>query len=277
VLLGPIKLSDLGPGDHNLTAIASEVDGDQVLSQMIVAVASAASSTDPYTCTAKCRILPEGVYPDLCDPTEMVHKDYYQSQNPKLYVCYQCNKYYGFDPDNNCQSVGIIGNRGSEGCFAADTGILMEDQSIRTISELTQNDRIWNPILNRGMAIKKIVKGPESNGLFQIDLQGSSVKVTRNHPFMTPMGLIGARELKAGDKILSPSGTWDIVKSTKELPVDPEAVVWNLEIATDEHDETHHMIVANGILSGDLYLQKRIGSRNLLEMAQMLLDQAGMR
>ncbi|RYZ65104.1 MAG: hypothetical protein EOP09_14830, partial [Proteobacteria bacterium] len=48
------------------------------------------------------------------------------------------------------------------GCFAADTAIRMADGSQKNISDLTENDKIWNPVTKQAQSIRRMTRGPET-------------------------------------------------------------------------------------------------------------------
>ena len=56
-----------------------------------------------------------------------------------------------------------------------------------------------------------------------------------------------------------------MTRITEEIP-NPNAIVWNIELDAAEENEAHHMVLADGVMTGDLYLQNRITSRQLLEL-----------
>ncbi|WP_141736085.1 Hint domain-containing protein [Oligoflexus tunisiensis] len=276
LLLGPLPLV---PGNNILEALVSQVDGTKISLGMTLTLDFPAPAPDPIAtspvedpisskkkkdCSSKCLYLPGEIYPNLCDD-RLVHKDYYNSVSPKHFVCYQCGVYIGFDPENDCQNVGPVGTRGPEGCFAKDTQIRLPDGRDVSIQSLKAGDKVWNPLLKRAVSVAKVVRGPENKPLYQIVQGDRTVRVTQTHPFVTPLGLIPASQLRVGDLIQSEDGRWAavdaVVKETQKYDDD----VFNLELAADAYTEAAHMVVANGIMSGDLFLQKRVQSRPLLE------------
>jgi hypothetical protein len=272
LLLDPVPLP---PGSNELEAVVSQVDGTKVTLGMKLTLdfpAPAPSPTAPAPgpgsknkkdCSSKCLYLPGEIYPNLCDD-RLVHKDYYNSVSPKHFVCYQCGLYIGFDPENDCQNVGTVGTRGSEGCFAKDTQIRLHDGRDIAIQDLKAGDKVWNPLLKRAVSVAKVVRGPENKPLYTVTQADRTVRVTESHPFVTPLGLIPASQLRAGDLIQSADGRWSPVDAVVQETQKYEDEVWNLELVTD-FTEAAHMVVANGILSGDLFLQQRVQSRPLLE------------
>jgi hypothetical protein len=116
------------------------------------------------------------------------------------------------------------------------------------------------------VALRNIVRGPEFQGLYRIQIGDKEVRVTRDHPFLSQLGLIGAKDLKAGDQVRGADERWVKVTSVTQDEPNRNTIVWNIELAAAEESEQHHMVVADGIVTGDLYLQNRITSRQLLEL-----------
>lgn len=262
VLLGPIAIA---PGANTLQAFAEQVDGTMVIMEFVMTVTTPVSVE---ICAYQCDSV-SPVY--TCETSYMAHRNWYNGFRPGFYVCYQCSNFYGFDPNNGCQNVGVVGVRGGMGCFAEDTQILLENGRKVPIKDLRAGDRIWNPILKKAVTVSKIVEGNESQALFRVTQGSKTVRVTEGHPFFTQLGLLSAKELKAGDWIQSQEGGWSKVDSVVKETQGYGKHVWNLELDADPSSEAGHMVVANGIITGDLYLQKRVSSRHLLE--SLTIDQ----
>src|SRR5690606_31626980 len=76
-------------------------------------------------------------------------------------------------PKGNCvltlRSVpGSPPGKRNGGCFAPTTLIRMADGKDRPITELQVGEKVFNPVLGKGVTIHKIVKGPEANPLLEI-------------------------------------------------------------------------------------------------------------
>jgi hypothetical protein len=154
------------------------------------------------------------------------------------------------------------------GCFEANTMIRMGDGSEKPIRQLKDNDLVWNPIRQKAMAIKRVTPGPEKLPLWSVQTENGIVRVTSKHPFLTPVGIRPADELKAGDRILGRSGE-EIIKSVSEDQAAPKEWVWNFEIATDSKDPADHAILADGVVTGDLYLQEQLGQSQTSKVSQL--------
>lgn len=167
-------------------------------------------------------------------------------------------------------------------CFTPDTLILMGDKTQRRVDELKDGDLVWNPALNKAQAIKARIAGPEKKPMYEIGYGDYSVKVTEGHPMLiqkreaagiAPVALSNASESKTQvvramditeqDRILGADGKFHQVKTLKVLPLDPHQQVWNFELEADSDDLAHHMIVANGIITGDVRVQANLNSYTL--------------
>jgi hypothetical protein len=259
-----------------------QVDGSVIMLDMTLAVGNTPTPSnpgkDPQTCEYKCKTFGPGH--QVLDCTDKLtnwlgpglgyytHLDGYQSFDPTKWVCYKCGLFMGFDPNNNCRMT-QVGVRGTGGCFAEDTQIQLEDGRSVSVSALRDGDRIWNPVLGKGQAIHKVIAGQESLPLYRVIQNDSVLRVTEAHPFLTPLGIIAAKDLQAGDLIPDTDGRWMPVQSVTRETEGYGRKVWNFEIVSDSPTEDSHMLLANGIITGDLYLQKRSISRNLLEMMSM--------
>lgn len=148
-------------------------------------------------------------------------------------------------------------NRTACGCFSEDTKILMADQSLKPIRELTQSDLVWNPVTKRPAAIKRMVRGPEKYPMVHLQTAESLIKVTGNHPFPTPQGIKPAHQIKPGDIVYNEKGDALTVLASEFVRLEQEPIVWNLELVGGERDEDH-FLVADGIVTGDLKIQSKL-------------------
>lgn len=264
VLLGPIPAVS---GIHTYTAIAEQVDGSKVIMDFKLSLSFPAGSGSGKggVCASQCAIVQSQPPVGMCNPAGGSHINGFQAQFPNLELCYHCKDFYGFDPANACAPAGIVGSR-AMGCFEENIRIRMADGTDKLIKELSIGDRVWNPILKRGMPLRNVVRGPEYQGLYLVQIGEKELRVTRDHPFMSQLGLIGAKDLQAGDLVRGTDDTWQKVKHVKQEAPNPHTTVWNIELDAAEENEAHHMVLADGVVTGDLYLQNRITSRQLLEM-----------
>lgn len=155
----------------------------------------------------------------------------------------------------------LVGFRTACGCFEENSLILMADGTERKASQIRAGDRLWNPKAGKAQEVLRVIAGPEEIPLFRVRTSLSAVDVTSEHPFLTTRGLVPANGLKAGDRIisngaeLSVEGVAEVVRGTG----DEAPVVWNFELVGSEHPDDHY-VLANGIMTGDLYLQIKLKS-----------------
>lgn len=149
--------------------------------------------------------------------------------------------------------------RGSCGCFADETMITLADgKTQKRITELTERDQVWNPMTRRAQKIARMTRGPENVPMFDIQIEGKTVRVTGTHPFPTSQGPKPAFELQEGDRVRTEQGAMGVIQKIAIAPAGDKApVVWNLELDAGE-DLRDHYVLANGVVTGDLYIQTRL-------------------
>lgn len=162
---------------------------------------------------------------------------------------------WSFDPDNNCQEE-FVGYRGALGCLLEGTQVLVGPGQLKPIEDLTQNDRIWNPLLSRYYEINKLIHGPEKKDLYEIEVQGRSITMTYDHPILTQRGYIQAHQLKADDLMWIDSGFAPVGQVIRKK-LQEEVQVWNLTLKGAQSWE-EHLIFAEGIAVGDLWMQTEL-------------------
>ncbi len=145
------------------------------------------------------------------------------------------------------------------GCFASSTQIMMADGSHKKASEIEEDDWVLNPHYKAPVRVKKVVKGPEKKSLWEVKYENQKVVVTEDHPFLTQQGWVQTVALKAGE-VLVGDGKAKKVLSVKKLNYKAPDDVWNFELDTD--DTYGHMVLANGIPTGDLTTQLNLKIEN---------------
>ncbi len=159
----------------------------------------------------------------------------------------------------------LIGQRTECGCFADDTKIMMGDGSLTAIRDIRAGDAVWNPKLGRAQIVKRVIAGPEKIPMYKIYAGDEHILVTRQHPFLLKSGPVSAAALKIGDRILRGTTGDDLqtITAIELVPWDGQSeapVVWNIELSGSE-DFTDHYLFADGIMTGDLFLQETLAKR----------------
>jgi hypothetical protein len=145
--------------------------------------------------------------------------------------------------------------RDHSGCFAMSTNIRMADGKDRPIALLKKGDRVLNPITGKAVPIIRVIEGPEAKPMLEIGYKNAKVSVTEKHPFLTKNGLKAAKDLKKGEQVLGVDGKFHPVTTFNVLPIDPAQVVRNITLGDMSTDPIAHMVLADGVVTGDLYLQ----------------------
>ena len=141
------------------------------------------------------------------------------------------------------------------GCFTGQTPITMANGKEKLISEIRENDYVLNPHYGMGVRVRKVVKGPEKKPLYAVMLDKKQIEVTEDHPFLTQRGWVQTLDLKPGDQLFG-KGQGQGVTKVMRLPYKKPVDVWNFELDTE--DPMAHVVIANGIPTGDLVTQLEI-------------------
>lgn len=157
--------------------------------------------------------------------------------------------------------------RTMRGCFAPDTLITMADGTKKQIQEIKLNDRVKNPLTGLSAIVIRVSKGPEADkGMLEVGFKdGSKVLVTSKHPFMTRQGLKQADELTDADEIIVRSGAFRKVDHLVRRPVNGNQTVVNIAVTGKTFEAADHMIEADGVIAGDLFLQEKLENLKSLQ------------
>jgi hypothetical protein len=131
----------------------------------------------------------------------------------------------------------------------------MADGSSRRIADIREGAMVWNPLRRAGQRVVRVEAGPERIPMFEVAYHGRAVKVTETHPFLTRTGVKQAKELAAGDQVVGENRAFYPV-TVRKLPVTPGQQVWNFKLEAPDAAPEDHMVVAGGVVAGDLTLQQ---------------------
>jgi hypothetical protein len=195
----------------------------------------------------------------------------------------QLGKVYGFAADISCDSgtfgtmfyidnptssdcfVDLVPLRGAGvhvgGCFATGTKIKMANGGTKNAENIEVGDMVFNPATGKPQKVASTRHGYEGGRLIEVGYQGKSVHVTQNHPFMTKSGLKQARHLTKLDQVRASNGEYHQVTTLKQLAEEPYIWVHNLALEADGGEFEQHAVEANGIMTGDHFLQKMLETK----------------
>jgi hypothetical protein len=156
------------------------------------------------------------------------------------------------------------------GCFEADTRILSYDvNSLPTwinaaevhrdtpLVAVSKDATLKNLSLTESKASYS-TNGPEIPALYVFKTAESKLSVTQNHAMLLSDGrLVAAKNVKKSDKLIamdgSPVAILSIERKTTSKPV------YNFGVAK-AHSDKEHLVVAEGLVVGDIYLQNSLSS-----------------
>lgn len=157
------------------------------------------------------------------------------------------------------------------GCFAADTRILTGipgdgKASYTSAARITpqgtlvamSDEASLRDVALTSLPIDRVVYGPEEPQLFVFELaSGATLRVTQHHPMVLDNGkIVEAAEVDLGMSFVGIDGKPVAITSiTREKAIDN---VFNFQTAGDT--QLGHVIVAEGVLVGDLKLQNELAA-----------------
>lgn len=155
------------------------------------------------------------------------------------------------------------------GCFAADTQVLTGvpgdgNAGYTPASEITSQDTLMSltdeaslsEVTMAASTIKRLVHGPEEPLLYVFALaNGSTLRVTRHHPMVLDSGkIIEASDVERRMSFVGVDGAPVAITSITREPAVGD--VFNFQTAGET--QLGHIIVAEGVLVGDLKLQNEL-------------------
>jgi hypothetical protein len=176
------------------------------------------------------------------------------------------------------------GLRDESGCFVKDTLIRLADGSQKEIRFVTEGELIRNPVSGEAVRVKRVIAGPEPVPVVEISVSDTVLRVTEEHPLAVRRDILGvmmrnagysnerrpnreaelhqaelrtAREVKPGDALLLPDGSFAAVIEVRRRLLPAGENVYNIELDAPPDSAGSHLLEANGVVAGDLFLQQR--------------------
>ncbi|WP_462160283.1 Hint domain-containing protein [Pseudoalteromonas maricaloris] len=148
-------------------------------------------------------------------------------------------------------------------CLATGTMITMADGEQRAIEDIGKGELVLgalasNPQIKEPMQVIDVSVGIEAIKMYRVKgADGSDILTTETHPISTSnKGIIWAKELKVGDRILTENGSVLVTSVTKEKYRDK---IYNLKLAPTADsklaESRNFAMFANGMAVGDLDTQ----------------------
>lgn len=150
--------------------------------------------------------------------------------------------------------------RWNKGCFAPGTMIKMADGSSKAVEQIAAGDLVWNPVAKKGVSVERIIESEEKLPLIAFGYADIKLRVNQNHPVLTRSGVKKASALSLDDSVLGSDGQFHKLTVIKELPVAAGQSVINFVLSAESDSADNHMVLADGIASGDLVVQLELNS-----------------
>ena len=150
---------------------------------------------------------------------------------------------------------GGFGGR-SNGCFVAGTRVSVGADATRPVERLPGGSMIVNAA-RLPVRLVRSVAGPERGKVIEIrSVAGHRLVVTKKHPMVTTEGLVLADRLTRRHRLLTAARQPVRIASLRRIPYD--GLVYNFVLPGER--QADHLLVAEGLLTGDLALQHQLSA-----------------
>jgi hypothetical protein len=146
-------------------------------------------------------------------------------------------------------------------CLAKGTQIRLGDGTLANIEDISKDTMVSTNSMGLAFSVIDVSTGIERIPMVRIeDDKGHSLLMTESHPVVTPdRGVVWANELVVGSKVQTDDGIATLVKAEREMY---SGSVHNLKLDNDGQSTNGSTMYANGILVGDLAMQKAFEFKN---------------
>lgn len=165
-----------------------------------------------------------------------------------------------YEECGECKAIAKIAHDEDLGCVARGTEVLLADRTTKPVEQLVRGDRVWNPVKRRAYPVALVRPGTEYVGMRRVQLERSGLVVNRAHPFRTTRGMVSTFTLRVGDTVFDAKGHRQRVKDIAPALEGQPAQIWSVELEAPATDDDAHWMVTGGVVTGDLYLQRKLSS-----------------
>lgn len=187
--------------------------------------------------------------------------------------------------DANGKSCGCA--RTDHGCFAKGVKITMADGSLKDVETIAAGDMVKSPVNGAAVRVKQVIEGPELLPILEFAFGDQTIRVSQEHPMPIVRGrsqsglsnvalssaqqpqagsqtkLVRANEVVAGDYVIGQDGKAKLVSSVRQLPVAFRQNVYNLELDAQSDRLEDHLLISNGLVTGDYRAQLNLTAQNV--------------
>lgn len=155
----------------------------------------------------------------------------------------------------------------NDGCFIKGTKINISKDVAIEIEKLNAGQNVLLAD-GRKAKIQRVIAGPEHKPVVAFETEnGLSLTVTNEHPLMTKAGMKLAKDITIGDELKTADGKLTAITSIAKKKYTDN--VYNFELAGTPK-EADHSVIANGIVSGELYLQNLMSGKGRSDNVNVL-------
>lgn len=142
------------------------------------------------------------------------------------------------------------------GCFHPDTNLTLSDGSVKKAKDVTVQDSLFNPVTGKSTKVLSVIESKEEHSLVEFGFDKTKVTVSQGHAVLTESGkLVKAKDLKVGDMVMGADKKFHKVDHLKQLDVVSGQKVINFNLETDSRETNDHMLLSDGVVTGDLFVQ----------------------
>lgn len=180
-----------------------------------------------------------------------------------------------FPGKNYYKLCGCFRDYARNGCFHPETNITMADGSQKEIQDIAAGEQVYNPLTKTAAKVINVIQGPERLPLMEVTVGSTTLRMTTLHPVlvfsspeevgMTSIALVEgnrdagrlvqAIDLKVGDLLLLADGSKAPISSIVRPEVEEGQFVYNLVLESTDRSGQSHMLVSDGVVTGDFILQ----------------------
>ena len=142
-------------------------------------------------------------------------------------------------------------------CFDTNTLLTLADGTKKKVEDIDVGEKVLNPVTGRSMKVVRTIERLESESLIELGYDSYRLHVTQPHPVKTSKGVKRASKLDLNDFVLGDDNKFHQLTILRQLPANPQTVK-NFEFHGHSNKPDDHMVLSDGIVTGDLILSLHV-------------------
>jgi len=146
-------------------------------------------------------------------------------------------------------------------CLDEDVPVRLSSGELIPIKNVVAGDTVADPLTGQRLRVAAVIWGTQADEqMYRLGYGRTSALFTSQHPILTRRGLVAAADVTANDELAGENGVYHKITIRERRLGDATRSVYNLRFESVGPALDQHLLVANGIVTGDFDVQNRLAA-----------------